>query len=100
LKLFKTFRVPIQVLDKYVSRKHLQIRFDKEEEQYYALDMNSKNGVFINGRKIDFEVILNDGDIISIGTTNIMFLQQDFPDKESALAHYKKVGERRRSTLG
>jgi len=89
----------VQILDEHVSRKHLQIRFDKESELYYALDMKSKHGVFINGHKIEQEVILNDGDNICIGETNIMFLKEDFPDKESALAHYKKVGERKRSTL-
>ena len=61
--------------------------------------MKSKHGVFINGHKIEQEVILNDGDNICIGETNIMFLKEDFPDEESALAHYKKVGERRHSTL-
>jgi pSer/pThr/pTyr-binding forkhead associated (FHA) protein len=91
---------PIQILDEHISRKHLQIRFDKESELYYALDMKSKHGVFINGHKIEQEVILNDGDNICIGETNITFLKEDFPDKESALAHYKKVGERKRSTLG
>ena len=89
----------IQILDEHVSRKHMQIRFDKETKLYYALDMKSKHGVFINGHKIEREIILNDGDNICIGETNIMFLKEDFPDKESALAHYKKVGERRRSTL-
>ena len=90
----------VQILDEHVSRKHLQIRFDKESELYYALDMKSKHGVFINDHKIEQEVILSDGDNICIGETNIMFLKEDFPDKESALAHYKKVGERKRSTLG
>ena len=89
----------VQILDEHVSRKHLQIRFDKESELYYALDMKSKHGVFINDHKIEQEVILSDGDNICIGETNIMFLKEDFPDKESALAHYKKVGERKRSTL-
>ena len=89
----------VQILDDHVSRKHLQIRFDKEKERYYALDMKSKHGVFINGHKIEQEVILKDGDNICIGETNILFLKKDFPDKEGALAHYKKVGERRRSTF-
>ena len=90
--------VPIQILDEHVSRKHMQIRFDKDKGCYYALDMKSKHGVFINGRKISSEVILADDDQILIGETNLLFTDKDFPDRESALAHFKKVGERKRTT--
>ena len=73
--------LPIQVLDDSVSRKHLQIRYDKQRGQYHALDMKSKNGVFINNRKIDNESTLMDGDQIRIGQTVLFFTQKDFPKK-------------------
>jgi pSer/pThr/pTyr-binding forkhead associated (FHA) protein len=88
----------IQILDERVSRKHLQIRYDKDKDAYYALDMRSKHGVCINGNKIKDETQLVDGDYITIGTTTLWFTVQDFPDKDSALSHYKKVGERSRPT--
>src|SRR4030042_3059904 len=84
----------IQILDKHVSRKHMQIRFDKTKAGYFALDMKSKHGVFINGKKISEEVALTDGDEIRIGQTDLLFTDQDFTDRESALSHFKKVGER------
>lgn len=90
--------VPIQIVDKQVSRKHLQIRFDKENECYYALDMKSRNGTFINGSKIEEETILADGDRVRVGDTNMLFTLKDFPDYENALNHFKKVGERKFST--
>jgi len=90
--------LPIQILDEHVSRKHMQIRFDKDKGCYYALDMKSKLGVFINGRKIYDETVLADDDQILIGETKLLFTDKDFPDRESALSHYKKVGERRRTT--
>ncbi len=45
--------VPIQIVDQKISRKHMQIRF--EGEQYYAIDMKSKHGVFINNVQINNE---------------------------------------------
>lgn len=90
--------VPIQVVDKQVSRKHMQIRLDKETECYYATDMSSRNGVFINGRKIQEETVLADGDRIRIGDTEMLFTLKDFPDRENALHNFKKVGERKFST--
>ena len=89
----------IQILDEHVSRKHMQIRFDKDNGQYYALDMKSKHGVFINGSKTDNETALADCDQIHIGQTDLLFTEKDFPDGESALSYYKKVGERIRPTI-
>ena len=89
----------IQILDEHVSRKHLQIHFDKDKGQYSALDMKSKHGVFVNGGKINNETALADGDQIYIGQTDLLFTEKDFTDRESALSHFKKVGERFRPTM-
>ena len=90
--------LPVQILDDLVSRKHLQIRYVKEEGKYYAVDMKSKHGVFINGGKIAGETTLVDGDEILIGQTALLFTDKDFDDRESALSHFKKAGERARPT--
>lgn len=90
--------LPIQVLDDLVSRKHLQIRYDKQKSRYLALDMKSKHGVFINDKRITEETALADGDEILIGQTTLLFTEKDFEDWESALSHFKKVGERMRPT--
>jgi pSer/pThr/pTyr-binding forkhead associated (FHA) protein len=88
----------IQILDERISRKHMQILFDKDKGQYYAFDMKSKHGVFVNGTKITDQTPLNDGDQILIGQTTLLFLEKDFDNSESALSHFKKVGERVRPT--
>ena len=91
--------VPIQLLDEHISRKHLRIRYDKEKDQYFALDMKSRHGVFINGQRILTEVPLADDDSIDLGAVTLIFTTTDFPDRESALAYQKKAGERIRRTL-
>ena len=90
---------PIQILDEHISRKHMQIRFDPDEERYCALDMKSKHGVFINSGKIYEETPLVDDDQIHIGRTDLLFTEKDFTDRDSALSHFKKVGERMRATI-
>jgi pSer/pThr/pTyr-binding forkhead associated (FHA) protein len=90
---------PIQILDEHISRKHMQIRFDPDKKQYYALDMRSKHGVFINGARINDETLLVDDDQIHIGQTDLLFTEKDFADRDSALSHFKKVGERMRATI-
>ncbi len=91
--------VPIQIVDEHVSRKHMQIRFERTDEKYYAIDMKSKHGVLINNRQISEETSLNDGDQIQLGETTLLFTLEDFDDRESALGHFKKADERRRATL-
>jgi hypothetical protein len=41
---------------------------------------------------------LSEGDELLLGQTTLMFRTEDFEDRESALSHYKKVGERARQT--
>ena len=91
--------VPIQIVDELVSRKHLQIRLEQSDGRYRALDMKSANGVFVNGRQITTELVLQDNDIIELGNSKLMFSTTDFPDRDSALNHYKARGERGKSTL-
>jgi pSer/pThr/pTyr-binding forkhead associated (FHA) protein len=88
----------IQILDDRVSRKHMRIGFSADSGRHYVADMNSRHGVFINGNKITDETLLNDGDYITIGGTSLLFTEKDFDDHESALSHFKKVGERERPT--
>lgn len=90
--------VPVQIVNKRISRKHMQIRFDGNEECYYAIDMSSRNGVFVNGRKIETETVLADGDRIGVGDAEILFTLKDFPERENALHHFKKVGQHRMTT--
>ena len=90
---------PIQILDEHISRKHMQIRFDPAKKRYCALDMKSKHGVFINGGKIHDETPLVGDDQIHIGRTDLLFTEEDFADRESALSYFKKVGERMRATI-
>ena len=89
----------IQILDEHVSRKHMQIHFDTSKQQHYAFDMKSKHGVFVNGIKINDETALRDGDQILIGRTTLLFSEKDFDNSESAMSHFKKVGERMRPTV-
>ena len=89
----------MQVLDDQVSRKHLKIRYEESTGQHLASDMNSHNGVSINGKKIGEETALKEGDLVRVGTTDLLFTETDFDDEQSALHHYKKVGERAKPTM-
>ena len=90
--------LPMQILDDLVSRKHLRIWFNEGTNKYDAEDMDSRHGVFINRSKITERTPLVEDDEILIGKTTLLFTEKDFDDRESALVHYKKIGERMRPT--
>lgn len=91
---------PVQIVDDRMSRKHMQIRYEPTEDQFYIVDLKSGNGTFVNGRKIEIETPLQDFDQIKVGDTTLCFISADFPDQKSALEHYKKQGQRRKDTVG
>lgn len=90
---------PIQIVDELVSRKHVQVRRGNAAGEYVAVDMKSANGMFVNGRRIDTELTLQDGDLIELGKSKVMFSVKDFDNRESAMAHYKQRGQRFKNTL-
>lgn len=64
----------IAILDPYSSGHHSLIY--KKDNRYVVRDNNSKNGTFLNGKKIQGETILNKGDEVLIGSTRIIFDQE------------------------
>ncbi len=63
-----------------------------------AEDMGNTHGVYVNHSRIHQATPLSDGDEILLGQISLLFTTEDFEDRESALSHYKKVGERSRQT--
>ncbi len=61
--------IPIQ--DPFASGHHALIY--PKESRYMVRDNNSKNGTFLNGKRIHRETELNKGDEILIGSTRIVF---------------------------
>ena len=90
---------PIQIVDDQISRVHLEIRFDKANTTYSAIDMQSVNGVTINDKPITAEIELAAGDIIGLGSSRIMYFDREFADRKSAWDFYKIADQRKRGTM-
>ncbi len=88
-----------QLLDPEVSRMHLQIKHEPEDDKYFAADFNSHNGVSVNGNRISEDTPLQDGDLISLGHTTIAFSMDDEPDAMRIREQMRKRGEERLTTM-
>ena len=78
----------IQLLDEEVSREHLNVRFNEAGNDYHASDNVSANGSFLNGLRITEEKLLGNGDVIQVGGSELIFSEQDFIDRDTAIEHY------------
>lgn len=63
----------IVIDDDTVSSRHAIITF--KEGRFYIRDLNSTNGTFLNGIRLDKEALLSDGDYITFGTFKAIFIQ-------------------------
>ena len=57
----------LQVFDPRISRNHAEI--NRRGNDYIVSDLNSTNGIYINGRRITEPALLRDGDAVEIGNT-------------------------------
>jgi hypothetical protein len=70
-------RIPeceIQLLVENVSRKHARIIYRNED--YSIEDLGSKNGVYVNGVKVE-KCVLRRHDMIEIGGVKILFVEEE-----------------------
>jgi diguanylate cyclase (GGDEF)-like protein len=61
----------LQLDDDHASRLH--VRLERREEGWAAVDLDSKNGTFVNGERVSDQQ-LGDGDLLVIGSTIFKFL--------------------------
>lgn len=88
-----------QIVDPELSRNHLQIRFAEEQKRHFAIDFGSKNGVFVNGKKLEAETALSDRDVIEIGKSSLVYLVDDSPDAQRAFEAWKQLGQGHARTI-
>lgn len=62
---------PLSIPDTSVSRRHCSVR--RGEGGWTISDLGSGNGTVINGDRIEAETVLRNGDVITIGDTELSF---------------------------
>lgn len=68
----------IVLSDRWMSRNHAMIQRMGQGE-FYLIDLGSRNGTFVNGRRVSIPVALHNGDRITFGQTELDFLTNPLP---------------------
>ncbi|MDH3521599.1 MAG: GGDEF domain-containing protein [Myxococcales bacterium] len=79
------------IRDPSVSGKHALVQVDVESGRFGLIDMGSRNGTFVNGRRVDSSA-LREGDKIFLGETVLKFsfhdaIEEDFHSRLNELMH-------------
>jgi phosphoserine phosphatase RsbU/P len=61
----------IQIIDRKVSRHHAEISF--KDGTYFFRDMGSKNGSYVNNKRVKKIITLVDGCMIKVGETTLVY---------------------------
>ena len=68
----------LQLSDDFISRRHARI--EKKDNLYILKDLDSQNGVFLNGAQVK-EALLSHNDHIRMGGVNFTFLEERYNEK-------------------
>jgi adenylate cyclase len=71
-KLGRSDKCEVAIRDETISRTHAMIQ-RTDVGEYCFIDMGSRNGSFVNDRRVSTPVVLRNGDRISLGKTRMMF---------------------------
>jgi pSer/pThr/pTyr-binding forkhead associated (FHA) protein len=66
-------QVTLPIADKRLSRCHAAIRY-VDDQGFYLTDLNSSNGSYVNGEKVQRSLLLKDGDRVRLGSLTLVFL--------------------------
>ena len=58
--------------DRWISRNHAMLQ-SMETGEFYLIDLGSRNGSFVNGRRVSIPVTLHHGDRLTFGQTELEF---------------------------
>ncbi len=61
----------LTLADPNISRRHCEIR--PQTDRWALVDLGSTNGTLVNGAQVVNEMLLSDGDIITLGDQNLRF---------------------------
>ncbi|MBQ7529808.1 FHA domain-containing protein [bacterium] len=61
----------ILLCNESISRRHAEVI--RDSECWLLRDLDSANGTFVNGQRINGEVVLVDGDVVTLGDINLTF---------------------------
>ena len=78
LTIGRSLDCELWIEDPLLSRHHCKLEPALEGDGYVVIDLNSRNGTFVNARRVKEREPLNDRDVITIGRAHVTFHKQGY----------------------
>lgn len=79
----RSSEVDVSIDDVKLSRRH--VRLTQQEGRYYVEDLGSRNGTFLNNRRLSSKVVLRHNDLLCVGSQVFRFHQEKSTDNEMTI---------------
>ncbi|MCH2133359.1 MAG: FHA domain-containing protein [Phycisphaerales bacterium] len=92
----------VQLADERASRNHSQVTLDTSAmvpgtsiplKRFVLEDLGSSNGTSLNGTILEAGTVMDDGQVIGIGGTRVLFTLRDFNSADEALKEITRIGQ-------
>ncbi|MCH2153088.1 MAG: FHA domain-containing protein [Phycisphaerales bacterium] len=92
----------VQLADERASRNHSRVVLDTSQmvpgtsiplKRYMLEDMGSSNGTSLNGDILESATQIDDGQVIGIGGSRLLFTLREFGSAEEALKEITRIGQ-------
>jgi signal transduction histidine kinase len=78
--------VHLEIPDETISHRHASI--SEESEEIFIQDLGSRNGTFVNGKRVEEKTLLSPGDAIQLGRVSIRYIRVTTdPDTKTVILH-------------
>jgi len=81
----------VRVFDEAASRHHAVVR--REDDDYVAVDQNSLNGLYVNGRRVERHV-LKTGDEITVRNLTLVFIAEGATERPTVISERLSIQSR------
>lgn len=88
----------VRLHDTEVSRVHAEVGFEETGQEFVLADLQSSNGTFVNGKRVERQKLRN-GDRILLGATLLIFTRPDEFDSPDVLDDVDIVSARQDSQV-
>ncbi|MEM8777734.1 MAG: adenylate/guanylate cyclase domain-containing protein [Cyanobacteria bacterium P01_G01_bin.49] len=88
------------IRDYCISRNHAILQ-STETNEFLLIDLGSRNGTFVNSRRVSIPVTLQIGDKITFGKTDVNFycpqsdrpddVEEEFPERDTMVLHERRL---------
>jgi len=89
----------LQIVDPVVSRRHCRVDYDLGRGVAMITHLGSTNGMRVNDREVPASTDLQDGDVIHIGDTLLLYSAKEAPDVQEAVNNFRMKRAAKHSTL-